>query len=88
MTGLRAAAPLAVGGHTLVAVERVWLHVGADGGGWAVGGRVPVAVVVRDAGGTRALDAEGRDADLGALLRDVAGLAAALALPVDAPGPP
>jgi len=70
---------LRVGPWTVVAVERVWLHAHADDGRvWAAGGREPVAIVVRDGSGTRAVDVEGGEMALGALLAEVDGLAAAL----------
>jgi uncharacterized spore protein YtfJ len=79
VNGLAAGAPLAVGERTLVPVVRAWVRgAPAGGGAWAAGGKEPVAVVVRDAGGTRALDLEGGEADLAALLETVEGLAAAL----------
>lgn len=79
MTRLVAGPPLRVGGRTLVAVARVWLHAHAAGGrAWAAGGREPVAVVVRDGSGTRALGVGGGEIPLEALLAEVDGLAAAL----------
>lgn len=78
-TGLVAGTPLRVGPCTVVAVERVWTFAHAAGeGAWAAGGREPVAVVVRDGSGTRALDLEGGVADLDDLLARADGLAAAL----------
>jgi hypothetical protein len=80
--GLVAGPPLRVGPCTVVAVTRVWLRA-EDGrrGRWAAGGREPVAVVVRDGSGVRALDVGGGEADLAALLAEVDGLAAVLGNP-------
>lgn len=75
MSGLVAGAPVHAGGRVVLPVERVWLQVGP---GWTAGGREPVAVVVQDAAGTRALGVDGTEADLGVLLETVNGLAAAL----------
>jgi hypothetical protein len=80
--GLVAGPPVRVGPCTVVAVDRVWLRA-EDGrrGRWAAGGREPVAVVVRDGSGTRALDMGGGEVGLDALLEQVDGLAAVLGTP-------
>jgi hypothetical protein len=77
---LVAGAPLRVGACTVIPVDRVWAFThAAKGNAWAAGGREPVAVVVRDGAGTRALDIGGGETALEALLAGVDGLAAALA---------
>jgi hypothetical protein len=76
VTHLRAAAPLHVAGCTLIPVERVWRHEHAT---WITGGREPVAVVIRDGEGVRAMDVTGEGVALEALLEKVEGLGEALA---------
>lgn len=79
MTGLRAGVPFRVHGHLVVPVVRVYLESDlGNGGAWAVGGRTPVAVAVRDGRGTRAVNMHGEDVPLADLLHEADGLAAAL----------
>jgi len=75
MTGLVAGAPVRAGGRVVIPVERVWLHAGAR---WAAGGREPVAVVIVDGAGPRAVDIHGDETALEPLLAEASGLAAAL----------
>lgn len=82
MNALRAASPLRVAGVEIVPVVRVWLHRHAgEGGVWAAGGREPVAVVIRDASGLRAMNMAGEEVTLDTLLETVEGLAAAVRNP-------
>ena len=56
---LRAGAPVAVGSVTLLPIERVVLH--SERGSthvWCLVAKEPYALVVRDAGGLRAVDAD------------------------------
>lgn len=79
MTALRADTPLHTAGICLIPVVRVWLHQSThDNVIWAVGGREPVAVVIRDSEGLYAMDMAGEAVALDALLDSVGGLAAAL----------
>jgi uncharacterized spore protein YtfJ len=80
VNALRAAAPLHVAGRTLIPVERVWRHEHVHGAnGWAALGREPVAVVIRDGDGVRAVDVMGEGVPLEALLETVEGLGEVLA---------
>ncbi len=82
MSALRAGTPVRAGGVCLIPVERVWLHQHAHSGAvWAAGGREPVAVVIRDSKGLRAVDVAGEAVELDKLLGDVDGLADALNIP-------
>lgn len=76
MNTLRAGTPLHAAGVLLVLVERIWLHPQSrDDALWACGGREPVAVVIRDANGTHAVDIQGDDVALDTLLNTTSGLA-------------
>jgi uncharacterized spore protein YtfJ len=75
VSGLVAGGAVRAGGRVLVPVARVWLHAEAR---WAAGGREPVAVVVVEADGPRALDLNGAEIPLAPLLEQAEGLAAAL----------
>lgn len=77
---LRAGAALRLGPVTLVPVERLALRWSRGGpGGWCLAGLAPVALVVRDAAGLRALAIDDRPVSLEALRREVPGLDLALA---------
>lgn len=79
MNVLRVGAPIHTAGVCLIPVERVWLHQHVrDGAAWAAGGQEPVAVVIREAEGLRAVNVAGEGVPLEALLADVDGLATAL----------
>jgi hypothetical protein len=77
---VRAGTPLRVGSVTLLPVERVVVRsdVGALGA-WFTAAREPYALIVRDAGGIRALDAGGAAVSLETLRDAIPGLDAALA---------
>lgn len=79
--------PVRAHGHLCVPVARVWLDAGTRGAAWAAGGRHPVAVVIRDPRGTRAVDIDGNEVSLDALVAEVDGLAAALAEPKEKEDP-
>jgi hypothetical protein len=80
MNTLRAAAPLHVAGRTVIPVERVWRHEHVhETSAWAALGREPVAVVIRDGEGVRAVDVTGEGVALEALLETVEGLGEVLA---------
>ena len=77
--------PCRIGAVVLLPVERARLAGGALGGGrWIYASKEPVAVVVDDAGGVRALDLAGRILSLPVLCQRVEGLAEALAAVRDA----
>lgn len=85
---LRAGAPLAIGGVSLVVVEHVRAQVAVERGHLvAEAARRVEAVVIVDRRGRRAVDLEGRPLDLEALRSHVAGLGEALqGLTVSPPG--
>lgn len=75
MAALRAACPLRVGEVTLVVVERtgIWSDRG-DAGCWMSAIKLPVAVVVWDAGGVRALATDSSDIALDDLIEETPNL--------------
>ena len=77
---VRAGTPLRVGSVTLLPIERVVVHsdVGALGA-WFTAAKEPYALVVRDAGGLRALDMGTTPVSLEALRDGIQGLDAVLA---------
>jgi hypothetical protein len=77
---VRAGTPLRVGPVTLLPIERVVVHsvMGALGA-WFTAAKEPYALVVRDAGGVRALDIGATVVSLEALREEVPGLDAVLA---------
>ena len=77
---VRAGKPLRVGSVTLLPIERVVVHsdVGALGA-WCTAAKEPYALVVRDAGGIRALDLGGTAVSLEALREGIPALDAVLA---------
>lgn len=77
---VRAGAPLRVGSTTLLPIERVVVHSGVGAlGAWFTAAKEPYALVVRDAGGIRALDIGAAAGSLEALREEVPGLDAVLA---------
>lgn len=76
---VRAGAPLRVGSVTLLPIERVVVRseVGALGA-WFSAAKEPYALVVRDAGGIRALDVGAPAISLEALREEIPGLDAML----------
>jgi hypothetical protein len=79
MAALRAGSPLRVGDVTLVPVERVRIRSDQrDAGCWMSAFKEPVAVVVCDAGGVRALAVESSEIALDVLIRETPNLAAIL----------
>lgn len=80
MEVLRAASPLSVGDVTLVPIERAWVRSDmADAGYWISAFKEVFAVVVCDASGVRALDADSSEIALDALIRKTPNLGAILA---------
>jgi hypothetical protein len=77
---VRAGAPLRVGAVTLLPIERVVVHahVGALGA-WFTAAKEPHALIVRDAGGIRALAVGATAVSLDALREEIPGLDAVLA---------
>ena len=79
METLRAASPLTVGDVTLVPVERVGSRSDrGDAGYWICAFKEVFAVVVCDANGIRALDADSSEIALDALLQNTPNLGAIL----------
>ena len=77
---LRAVAPVTVGSVTLLPIERVVLH--SDRGNtrvWFSVTKKPYALVVRDAGGLRAVDTDSVSVPLAELREKIPGLDALLA---------
>jgi len=76
---VRAGTPLRVGSVTLLPIERVVVHsdIGALGA-WFTAVKEPYALVVRDAGGIRALDVGATAVSLEALREGIPGLDAML----------
>lgn len=80
MEAQRAGRPLRVGDVTLLPVERAVIRSGAgDAGCWLGALKAPVAVVVCDAGGVRALGPDSAALALDALVAETPGLADVLA---------
>jgi len=76
---LRAGPPLAVGSVTLLPIERVLVHAHRGPvGGWCSAHKAPYAMVIRDAGGLRAVDAGGDPFPLERLREEMTGLDALL----------
>ena len=77
---VRAGTPLRVGSVTLLPIERVVVHSGMGAlGAWFTAAKEPYALVVRDAGGLRALDIGATPVSLEGLRQAIAGLDAVLA---------
>ncbi len=77
---VRAGTPLRVGSVTLLPIERVVVHSGVGAlGAWFTAAKEPYALVVRDAGGIRALDFGATAVSLEALREGIPGLDAVLA---------
>ena len=77
---VRAGTPLQVGAVTLLPIERVVVHSGMGAlGAWFTAAKEPYALVVRDAGGIRALDIGAMGVSLEALRERIPGLDAVLA---------
>ena len=75
MKTLRAGHPIVVDDLQLIPVESTQLYADQTSGRLtAVASKEPVAIVVRLAGRVWALDLEGRETSLSALLRDAEGL--------------
>jgi hypothetical protein len=78
----RAARVLRLGDVLLLPVERMQVRRGMPGGPvWMSASLVPAAVVVREGGAVRALDAEGRPMSIEEIRRRVPDLDALLDLP-------
>jgi hypothetical protein len=79
MEALRAASPLSVGDITLVPIERAGIRSDrGDAGYWTSAFKEVFAVVVCDANGIRALDADSSEIALDALIRKTPNLGAIL----------
>lgn len=79
MEALRAASPLSVGDATLVPIERAGIRSDmGDAGYWISAFKEAFAVVVCDASGVRALDADSSEIALDALIRKTPNLGAIL----------
>lgn len=77
---LRAGTPLRAGSVTLLPIERVVMHSSMGAlGAWFTAAKEPYALVVRDAGGIRALDIGAAAVSLQALREAIPGLDAVLA---------
>jgi hypothetical protein len=77
---LRAGVPLAVGGVTLLPIERVIMHSDHGHiGAWFSAAKEPYALVVRDADGIRAFDANATRVSIEQLRDTIPELDAALA---------
>ncbi len=77
---VRAGPPVRVGSVTFLAVERVQVRsIGGGAGVWASAVLEPCAIVVRDAGGVRAVGVDGRAVSLERLRELIPGLDAPLA---------
>lgn len=75
MSELHAGAPVRVSGVTMIPVEKVSRdRYPLRQGFWMYLAKEPVAVVICDAGGRRALDLSGRELELARLFADVPGL--------------
>jgi hypothetical protein len=77
---LHAGTPFTVGSITLLPIERVVMHL--DTGStrvWFAAAKEPYALVVRDAGGLRAVDTDAMAVSLAALREKIPGLDALLA---------
>jgi len=79
METLRAASPLNVGGVTLVPIERTRIRSDmGDAGYWIIAFKEVFAIVVCDASGVRALDADSSEIPLDTLIRKTPNLGAIL----------
>jgi hypothetical protein len=75
MKTLRAGQPIVIDGLRVIPVESTQIHAGRPAGRLtAFAAKEPVAVVLGLAGRVWALDLEGHETSLAALLRDVDGL--------------
>jgi len=76
----RAGAPLTVGSLTLLAIEHIEIHADRGNGcAWLLVSKAPYALVVRDAAGLRAFDADATSLPLERLREKVPELDQALA---------
>jgi hypothetical protein len=79
MEALRAASPLRLGDVTLVPIEHTGIRSNMDDAGyWVSALKEAIAVVVCDASGVRALDADSSEIALDALIRKTPNLGAIL----------
>lgn len=77
---MRAATPLTVGSVSLLPIERIVLHADRrEAHAWYAAVKEPYALIVRDAGGVRALDRNAETIPLEALREKLPGLDAVLA---------
>lgn len=77
---VRAGAPVTIGLVTLLPIERVVVHTfHGRSGWWFSAAKQPFALILRDAAGMRALDAEAAVVPLNRLCESVPGLEALLA---------
>lgn len=80
MEVLRATRPLIVGGVTLIAIERTGIQsVRGNAGVWLSGFKQAYAVVVCDANGIHAFDADSTELELGVLMQKIPELGNLLA---------
>lgn len=80
METLRAARPLTVGDVTLIAIERAGIQSDrGDAGYWLSGFKQAYAVIVCDASGIRALDADSAEIELDVLMQKIPNLDSLLA---------
>ena len=71
---VRADPPVTVGSVTLLPIARIVVHAIGTTPAWVAASKEPFALVVRDAGGIRALDANARPIPLEELRAKVPGL--------------
>lgn len=77
---LRAGTPFAIGTVTLLPIERVVMHAKKGNTGvWFSVAKEPYALVVRDAGGTRAVETDAAGVSLEQLREKIPGFDALLA---------
>ena len=80
METLRAARPLSVGNVTLIAIERTGIHSAMDDEGyWLSGFKQAYAIVICDASGVHALDANLAEIKVEGLMQEVSNLGNLLA---------
>lgn len=80
MEALRAARPVTVGDVTLIAIEHTGIHSNrGEAGYWLSAFKDAHAVIVCDASGIRAFDAEAAEIELTVLVQKIPGLGRLLA---------